>query len=177
MEVHENFIKQTNRNRYHICGPGGIQSLFIPIVHQHKHPQKLRDVKISYSIPWQRNHWRTITSAYSRSAFFEYYADDLQYLFFKNHVFLYDFNEVILHWILTNLKIEITTEETTDYIKKYDALIMDYRHLSNFKNTETSSLLSVKKYPQVFEYKNGFIKNLSILDLIFCLGPQAKAYL
>ena len=44
---------------------------------------------------------------------------------------------------------------------------------SSNPNTEDFKL----KYEQVFENKISFVKNLSIIDLIFCTGPQAFNHL
>jgi hypothetical protein len=35
----------------------------------------------------------------------------------------------------------------------------------------------MKKYDQVFMEKHGFISNLSILDILFNLGPESTDYL
>jgi hypothetical protein len=91
LEQFENFTKQTYRNRYEILGANGVISLIVPVVKGRGRKIKIRDLRISYDTGWQRNHWRTIFSAYNSSPFFEFYMDDIQPLFEKPYKFLFDF--------------------------------------------------------------------------------------
>jgi hypothetical protein len=177
MERHEHFVKQTNRNRYHIYGPNGVISLHIPLIHDGLNNQSINKVSIAYDIPWQRTHWRTITAAYNRSPFFEYYQDELGSLFFNEYEYLVAFNDKMLEWLLKCLKTEISINFTSAYSPTADLVINDLRLLSNSKTNQPLVKTDFKKYPQVFEDKHGFIKNLSVLDLLFNTGPQAFSYL
>src|SRR5690554_73383 len=73
IEQHENFIKQTYRNRYYIPAANGVIALVIPVVKGRGRKTLIKDLKISYDTNWQRTHWRTIFSAFNSSPFFEYY--------------------------------------------------------------------------------------------------------
>ena len=42
---------------------------------------------------------------------------------------------------------------------------------------QKKKLLFYTAYAQVFDSKYGFLNNLSTLDLLFNLGPEAKTYL
>src|SRR5690606_5888026 len=92
IDQHENFQKQTYRNRYVILGANGPLSLIVPVVKGRGKKLNIRDLKISYDTDWQRNHWRTIFSAYNSSPFFEYYQDDIRPFFEKPSKYLFDFN-------------------------------------------------------------------------------------
>src|SRR5438552_842424 len=82
IEKHENFVKQTYRNRCHVLGTNGLQILSIPLVNTHE-KILIGDKRISNREDWQKLHWRSITSAYRNSPFFIYYEDELK-IFFEN---------------------------------------------------------------------------------------------
>ena len=69
------FVKQTFRNRAVIATENGAQSLTIPVVHDGG-KVAMRDVRISEHGNWRHQHWNAIVSAYRKSPFFDYYADD-----------------------------------------------------------------------------------------------------
>src|SRR5690554_6691552 len=77
LEVNDNYLKQTYRNRCNILTTNGIKTISIPIEKSGKLKTSMKEVKISYTENWQKLHWKTITSAYNSSPFFEYYLDDL----------------------------------------------------------------------------------------------------
>lgn len=175
-EHFEFYIKQTNRNRYHIASASGIVTLSVPVRHEKLYSNPVREVKISYDNPWQRIHWRTITASYNRSAFFEFFQESLQNVFFKKPVFLIDFNNNMLEWVSINTGLSIQNTPTAEYTAN-QTVIKDLRLLSDQKSNIPFYPLDFKKYPQVFETKYGFIPNLSILDLMFNTGRYAKDYL
>ncbi|MDD2382443.1 MAG: WbqC family protein, partial [Mariniphaga sp.] len=106
IEQFENFSKQTFRNRCVISGANGPVSLIVPVVKGRTQKTGIKDLQISYDTEWQRNHWRTIFSAYNSSPFFEYYSDDLQPFFEKRGKYLLDFNLEALNTICNLLEIE-----------------------------------------------------------------------
>ncbi|MEO8150759.1 MAG: WbqC family protein [Bacteroidia bacterium] len=178
LEQHENFQKQSNRSRFHILSPNGIQSLQIPLVHQKLQNCIITDVKISYRNPWQRLHWRSIQTAYNRSPFFEFYKDEFETIFFKGEKLLFAYNLNLLKWILKILKHSSLISLTNDFEKEIPDTY-DFRNLSNSKNTAIAfpDHFSTKKYNQVFAYKFDFVPNLSVIDLIFNCGKNAVDYL
>lgn len=169
-EVHDNFQKQTYRNRCYVYGANGKQLLNVP-VQKISGKQLYRNVKIDYRSNWQSEHLKTLYSAYNSSPFFEYYIDDLNELFSKKETYLIDLNINIFKKITKLLQEQINFNKTTDYNLKIQK---DYRYLVNAKAKETFKL---DKYTQVFDNKHGFISNLSILDLLFNEGPAANIYL
>ena len=172
-EWDDNFQKQTYRNRCYVYGANGKLSLNIPVIHTQKERQKYRNVKIQNTEKWQRNHWRSLESAYRTSPYFEFYADDLKFLFETTFENLYDFNLLSFNTICGCLQLDLTTGKSSEYIHEpLDKT--DYRHLVNVKRQKP---LGYDKYTQVFSEKHGFIENLSVLDLLFNEGPNANAYL
>ncbi|QJD98504.1 WbqC family protein [Mucilaginibacter robiniae] len=173
IEKEEHFPKQTYRNRAHIYSPDGLLALVVPVVKGSKMHTKVKDVKISYDFNWQRLHWMSLQSCYRRSAYFEYYEDDFARFYEKQFPYLFEYNEELLKLILKCLKIQLTLNYTTDYQEAYLDLT-DYR---NSIHPKKESNFEQKTYFQVFEERNGFLKNLSIVDLLFNQGPQSVNYL
>lgn len=172
-EIHDNYQKQTYRNRTHIYGANGKLSLNVPVKHTHKNRQLYKDVKIVNDTKWQLQHWKSLQSAYRTSPFFEYYEDELAPLFHNEATFILDFNlkclEVVAECLQMNLNYETTTSYNKDVTDGHD-----YRFLVNARK-ETK--IQFEPYTQVFYSKYGFITNLSILDLLFNEGTNALSYL
>ena len=171
----ENFVKQTYRNRCEIHGANGRLKLVIPLQKWRNHTP-VKDILISYEENWQGHHWKSIESAYRTSPYFEFYEADI-FPFFKNKTFkfLVDFNEVTLEMVNQLLELEIQREVTENYVKSEDG--RDWRKAIHPKEQTFHALFDYPKYIQVFEERNGFLPNLSILDLLFNLGPNTKSYL
>lgn len=174
-EVHDNYQKQTFRNRTHICTDRGKLMLNIPIEHVggNQGRQKYCDVKLKNDYPWQRQHLKTLQTAYRTSPFFEFYEDDLVPFFEKSFKFLLDMNFEGLQLICSLLGLGFSQEKTTSYQTSPEN-IGDARFLVNAKQ-ELS--WNQDQYTQVFSDRHGFIKNISILDLLFNEGPNASVYL
>lgn len=173
LEMDDNFVKQTYRNRAYIYGANGKLALNIPVIHSQKNRQKYRDVKVFNEEKWQNLHWKSLLSAYRTSPFFEFYEDEFQPLFEIKTDFIIDFNLKCFEVICDCLQLELKTSKTKVYQKKVED-INDFRYLVNAKK-EPDYTFDI--YTQVFDDKYGFIPNLSILDLLFNEGPNAINYL
>jgi hypothetical protein len=172
-ETQGNYQKQTFRNRTYICNDRGKHILSIPISHADNSigKQLNRDVKIDNTYPWQRQHWRTLETAYRTSPYFEFYEDDIKPLYDKEFEYLMDFNLKTIENICDCLQLEMPRANTKVF--KLDRE-NDYRDLVRVKN---KFQLEQTDYVQVFGDRHGFTPNLSILDLLFNLGPNATTYL
>lgn len=168
IEREENFVKSSFRNRCEIAGANGKQKLSIPIVGGRDHHQLYRNVKIDNSVTWQKIHWQSIRSAYGSTPFFEFYAERFQPFFEKEFEFLFEFNHELLKTVLKILKTEKEFELTSVFEKNSEGVI----DLRGKKEAEV-----LKRYYQPFEERNEFQGNLSVIDVVFNLGPQAKEYL
>jgi hypothetical protein len=173
IDTEEHFPKQTYRNRAHIYSPDGLLSLVVPVVKGSKVHTKVKDVKISNDFNWQRLHWMSLQSCYRRSAYFEYYEDDFTRFYEDKFDFLFDYNEQLLTMILKFMKIQVSLNYTVTYESQYPQLA-DYRQSIHPKKDAD---FEQKPYFQVFEERKGFLKNLSIVDLLFNQGPQSVNYL
>jgi len=177
IEQFENFIKQTYRNRCVILGGNGPIQLIVPVVKGRGPKILIKDLKISYDTDWQRNHWRTIFSAFNSSPFFEYYKDDIQPFFEKKHQFLLDFNLKIHDTICELLEIQNSAVLTDDFEKVPTGTLNLRECISPKIKTQTDSHFQAIEYTQVFSEKLGFVPNLSILDLLFNEGPNSYSIL
>ena len=168
IEIHEHFIKQSIRNRCDIYSANGILRLSIPKERKGSSKKIIGKLKISYKQNWQKQHWNAIESAYNSSPFFEYYKDELKPFFEEKEEYLVNFNSKLQNIIISMLNEENTIKNTTEYLDKGD-----FSDLRNY----TWELKKQKEYDQVFMEKQGFISNLSILDLLFNIGPESADYL
>ena len=164
------YQKQTFRNRSEIYGANGKLNLIIPIIHKKQTFQLEQDVEISYEINWQKEHWKSICSAYRSSPFFEYYEADLDPFFDKKTKSLFDLNLSLIEKIMMLLELPYSYQKISFHKEKdqrIDALIL----------AKKRPIITQEKYIQVFHDKLGFIPNLSILDALFNLGPNCAFYI
>ena len=164
------FQKQTYLNRTEICGSNGILKLTLPTVHSKEAHQKENEVRISDTIPWQKQHWRSICTAYRSSPYFEFYEQDLEPFYNNPSQLLFDFNLKILLQLLDLIECPISFE-----IIAFDK--KEHERLDFLLDAKSKTILPQAHYTQVFEQKNGFIPNLSILDVLFNLGPNTSDYI
>lgn len=171
-EIYESFQKMSFRNRMVLAGSNGLVTLSVPLEKGRDQKQPIRDVRISYSLPWQQQHWRTIESCYNRSPFYEFYRDGLERIFTAKPVYLLDLNRDIQQWLWKVLKIPAGFSETTSYQTQLPEYTFDARNRWMPKNLQSEE--GSIRYRQVFEDRIGFQHNLSILDLLFCAGPNLR---
>lgn len=175
IEQHDHYIKQTYRNRCNIVGPGGVLPLSIPTVKPESLKCAMKDIQISDHGNWRHLHWNAIESAYNNTPFFEYYKDDFALFYEKKYTYLFDFNEELRKFICELIDITPTVEYTTAYKTEFAANEHDFREVIHPKKdfkTEDTTFISVPYY-QVFEARHGFLPNLSIIDLLFNMGPES----
>ena len=174
IEKHESYKKQSYRNRYNIVGPNGLHALTIPVNKNGLHNCPISDLRISYDNNWLKMHWKTWETAYNSSPFFLYFKDDFKNIFEKKHSFLWDLNQEFLSLILEILEIDKKIEFTRAFQKDHKEY-MDLREVISPKKAPFCKKFT--KYYQVFETKNGFVPNLSIIDLIFNMGNESVIYI
>ncbi len=169
IEIHENFDKQTIRNRCEILTGNGVLRLSIPLIHSSGVKIKTKNILIDYEENWQLKHWRAIKSAYSSAPFFEDYEQAIYELIFAEDKLLIDKNKRILEFIFSVLELEKSIQQSTIYSDKID---LDFRKTDFLMHT-----YEIKEYQQVFGYGKNFISNLSILDLLMNEGPFIRNWI
>jgi len=153
----------------------GINSLIVPVIKNNN--VVIKEIEIDYSEQWQKNHYRTILSAYKNSAFYDFYMPEIVCVFNKKYKYLIDLNSNILEIIFNILKYNPSFSYSDKYIE--DKSIKDYRNLLHPKSHKDiiENDFKQEEYIQVFSERHGFIADLSILDLIFNMGPLSISVL
>ena len=160
LEIAVPFRKMEWNNRYRIAAANGPLLLSIPIDGGRDQRSPMKDIRIENKSNWQKQHWRSIFSAYGRAPFFEHYAPALEALLHKQQEWLVDFNMEALAWVARELRLPVV-----------------------FKTISQGSVINeayngpLVTYAQVFEDRHGFIPGLSIIDLLMNEGPAAKTIL
>ena len=174
LEVCDHFTKQTLRNRCWIDSPNGALALTVPVV-KPEGKTAMKDIRISDHGNWRHLHWNALVSAYGESPFFDYYQDDLRPFFEKRWDFLFDFNEEIRMKMCELLDIQPHVSFTESFQPSPDT--KDFREAINPKHPAPDPDFTPRPYYQVYQQKYGFLPNLSILDLLFNMGPESIFYL
>ena len=147
LEQHDHYVKQTYRNRCIIAAADGPLSLTVPIVKPETEKCEMKDIRISDHGNWRHLHWNALKSAYRMSPFWEYYEDDYS---------------------------EEEYSRTTDFSKTVEPSIQDLREVIHPKKEIASDgKFKVLPYYQVFQERQGFLPNMSIMDLLMNMGPES----
>jgi hypothetical protein len=168
IDGNELFQKQTIRNRTTILSANGIQNLVVPVIRPYGKSTRTKDVLISYAENWQKYHLKAIESAYGKSSFYEFYAEEFNHLFSTRYDRLIDLNSAVLKFVLDSFELESAIEIAPSGL---DSSI-ESKQLMNGK-IEPQVL---KPYYQIFTNQGDFKNNLSVLDLLFNEGKYGINY-
>ena len=173
IEQWESFRKQTYRNRCLIATTNGIQALTVPV--EHSDSPLIKDIRLSDHGNWRHLHWNALQSAYGESPFFEYFQDDIRPFFEKHWEFLLDFNEAIRLKMCELIDIQPNVSYTKEFVSEEN--MASFRDVICPKHPQDDPDFTPRRYYQVYEQKHGFLPNLSILDLLFNMGPESIFFL
>ena len=175
LEAHEHYQKQTYRNRCYILTSQQVDRLTVP-VRKTSSKTPYRTLAIDYRQPWPDWHWRALCTAYSKAPYFEYLAAPFHAVLFERYTYLFDLNLALLKTCLRLLQLEKHLELSSYYEKVPPSRFVDARGSIHPRyRLSPSPYYQPIPYPQIFGHE--FHPNLSILDLLFCEGPHARAIL
>lgn len=175
LEQHEYFAKQTLRNRCYINTAHGAQLLSVPLQDRHG-KVLLKDVRVEPGKKWRNNHWRTIESAYRKAPFYDYYESDLHEIIFRGHELLFQLNVDLLSFCLRSIGVKKNISASVAFRTEVEKDVFDVRsQISDKKPFASRTIYRPNSYYQVFG--NEFVPNLSLIDLLFCEGPESFAKL
>jgi hypothetical protein len=169
LEIHENFVKQSIRNRCEILSGNGILRLSIPLNQSNGIKIKTKDIRIDFGKSWQTNHWKAIKSAYASAPYFEDYEQQINQILLAKDEFLVDKTHRIFEFLFSILEINKTIGYTKLYAEKTER---DFRTFDFMQNS-----FEIKEYQQVFSYGKEFNSNLSMIDLLMNEGPFIRNWI
>jgi len=173
IEREENYLKQSYRNRCYILSSHGIQPLTVPVYQGSLHKTSIKDIRIDYSKRWQPVHLGALIAAYSSAPYFQFYFENIERIISKRTEFLLDLNSELLDAILSMIRIK-TRIKFTNHFEPVGKPENDYRYSISPKK---QVIFPAKKYTHVFSFPEELSGRLSIIDLIFNMGPDSKDYL
>lgn len=176
LDLHAYYEKQSYRNRCHILQSNQVQTLSIPVIKGNR-KQSFAQIQIDNRQNWARQHWRSLLTAYRKAAFFEFYIEKFSPIYQQDWQYLKDFNLALLTVCLEILSISPHITFSEKYLAPEDlGTLQDFRSAIHPKKPlPLIGQFGTRPYFQLFG-KN-FVQNLSIIDLIFNQGPEAKTIL
>jgi hypothetical protein len=168
------YQKGSYRNRCHILSPNDMLRLSVPLEKGKHQRRAMGNVVISYEQDWQKIHWMSLTSSYRRSAYFEYYEQDIAHLFETKYTALHELNSAICTVVADLLGIQTNFINTESYI--VPGTFHGYDLRDRFLPGD-NTYIHFPAYPQVFSDRHPFHPNLSIWDALFNIGPATNDYL
>ena len=177
LEVHESYVKGSYRNKARIVTSNGVQTLSIPL-QKGKHQQKnIQEVQIAETTQWRRQHWRSLKTAYQSAAYWDDYAPEVEALLQDKSDKLWGYNLQLIKGLIDILQLDIDLKLTDSYAQETtDSQDLRQKVLPKNKDWHTPSIQTVA-YEQVFQDRQAFVMNTSILDLLFCKGPESSLIL
>jgi hypothetical protein len=170
LDDEERYQKQTYRNRTKILMANKTADLSVPVFGGNK-KTLYKDIKIDYGQKWKNVHLRGMISAYGKAPFFEYFFPYLDNVYQKNLPFLFDLNfellTVCLRLLQLNVKLTVCSNNVQIEPKKDIRGVLDAK-----QSFSERSIYTPQPYVQLFGLD--FAPNLSVVDLLFCEGRNAK---
>lgn len=175
IEAHENYNKQSYRNRMFIGTNQGPLALSVNVEKGYETKCPIQEVRLSSHGDWLHQHEIALMSNYGNSPFYEYYIDDILEVLRSDEQTLFGLNEKIRERICELIGFSAKVRYSDQYLRNDSE---NFRDLRNTLHPKKNILESVPEfvanpYYQVFGQKQTFMPNLSVLDLLFNLGPES----
>jgi len=171
IEAQAHFVKQTSLSRCYIRAAQQVERLTVPVSRSGT-KQSVSIIPISYRERWPDIHWRSIASAYGKAPYFAFYADAFHGAIYRRHETLFALNSELLTICLQYLNLPSQFAISNTYQKAYPADFLDFRRLEHLPSGLPTG---TPPYYQLFGSE--FVNNISVIDLLFCEGPNAIVYL
>lgn len=172
VDLHEHYIKRSERNRAAILTPTGPMALSIPLEHANRPCTPIHRLRIDFSKRWQHQHAVALKSAYKGSPYFDFYWEALAPFYTDRWEYLVDYNRDLLGVLLRLLGMEDRLPLFSEHYIEASAADCDLR-----PKKRTGPTFAAEPYVQVFSDRWPFEPNLSVVDLLFAEGPAARALL
>lgn len=171
LEIYGNYQEQTYSNRCYILSSQQVDRLTVPVIGGKK-KILYKDIQIDSQQKWSICHWRSISTAYGKAPYFEYLSDYFHKILFQPYTHLYQLNLALLKLCLELLNLKKNIKITSEYIANPPSSVVDAR---NIISPQIPFSCRSKYKPCCYQQVFGtvFNANLSILDTLFCEGPNA----
>ena len=188
------FEKDSYINRNKIKTSSGPLWLSVPVETKNHFETKIYDLRIAER-QWSRKHFKSIEHAYKKAPFYDDYISQLgEVLLGQKYIFLKDLNHELMKFFLKELKIETAVVFASDYNlvgKKSDLIIdmckklgatnfifgsqgRDYVDYNLFQDTQIEISFQNYVHPEYPQLHNNFEPYMSIVDLLFNVGRNAR---
>ena len=172
IDLHEHFIKRSERNRARILTASGVMELTAHVQHANRPRTPVCDLKLDYSKRWQHQHAVALLSSYKASPYFDYYWDLLTPFYERTYTFLADYDVEITALLLRLMgRAERMPRLSERYVEPQPGDV-DLR-----PKDAAGPAFEAEPYVQVFSDRLPFEPNLSAVDLLFAEGPSAPELL
>lgn len=176
VEQYDSYMKQTYRNRCVIMGAQGRIPLTIPVIKPEGGKALMKDIRISDHGNWRHLHMGALTACYNNTPYFEYYVDDFLGIYDGGYEFLIDFNEALQELVMDLMGLKKEILRTSAYRSVPADGCVDLREKIHPKHGSNAFFHS-RPYYQMFSMGRSFEEDLSIVDLLFNMGPESLSYL
>lgn len=191
------FKKNEWQNRNRIKMQNGTQWLTVPVIHNFG--QLIKDVVINNSINWRHKHIQSLKTNYGKAPYFTELIPGIEKIYNAEWQHLSDFNLAGIRWILDTLDIDtpiiiasdireleqrpdITPDERLILITKLlkaDTYLSgaggrDYLNFDLFPQKNIDLIFQNFEHPVYQQLHGNFISHLSVIDLMFNEGPNAR---
>lgn len=173
IELCETYVKQSYRNRCHILGPNGIQPLSIPVQHEGRERSLITDIRLSDHSDWRHQHCQAMMTAYGASPYFEYYWDDVHEVLTRPYDYLWELNWTLTTRLIELLHLDLELRPTTAFTPIEPCAPDDWRYRIRPRRPEPDPTFRPRPYYQPYSSRHGFVSGLSIVDLVFNMGPES----
>lgn len=192
------YTKNDWRNRNKVYSRQGLSWISVPV--EYSFGQKIVEAKIKNNLNWQQDNWNKLENAYRLAPYWSLYKDFFYDVYFnKKWEYLYQLNRYLIEYISKNyLGIETKFADSRDFASagqrsekllslllsaKTDVYISGpaakcYLDENEYKKAGIEVIWKdYSGYPEYKQVREPFEPSVSIVDLLFNLGNDAKKYI